>query len=214
VGLALINGIPSRKVAFALILGVTAAAIAIVAIPADSVRYFPPSLATKAACGLPVVSDFEAEWYGSALRAAHEAPLYGPLSTTGTTATYRFTWLRSFHHPIIIRVDERSSGVRILTAKGLSGAGGYAKGVIDNQLVRPLSQAEGAKFHSLLTTTHVLDLAATDCHAGADGAPWIIEAQTRDGYRYVNRWSPQDGPVRDVGVLLLGFTGWHVDPVY
>jgi hypothetical protein len=208
-----INGVANWKVAFGLIVGVLGFAVAIATVAASSIRYFPSSFAAKAACGLPTVSDFEAKWYGSAWRAAHEGPLYAS-STPGPIATYRFTWLRSFHHPIIVRVDESPSGERMLTAKELSGEGGYAMGAVDRQLVRPLSPGEAAKLDGLLARTRILDLAATDCDAGADGAVWIIEAQGQSGYRYVNRWSPKGGPVRDVGLLLLDLTGWRVNPVY
>jgi hypothetical protein len=160
------------------------------------------------------VSDFEASWYGGAWRAAREAPLYPPLPA-GTIAVYRFTWLRTFHHPVVVRVDRRADGARLLTAKELSGQGGYAMGTVDRQLSRPLSQAEADKLDSLLASTHVVDLSATECNlGGADGAQWIIEAQAQGRYRYVNRWSPKQGPVRDVGLLLLGFTGWNPSPVY
>jgi hypothetical protein len=50
---------------------------------------------------------------------------------------------------------------------------------------------------------------------GTDGARWIIEAvEPSTGYTYINRWTPRDGPVREVGLHLLGLTGWKIDDVY
>jgi hypothetical protein len=38
---------------------------------------------------------------------------------------------------------------------------------------------------------------------GADGAQWIIEGVKNGNYRIVDRWSPDDGPVRVTGLLML-----------
>jgi hypothetical protein len=38
---------------------------------------------------------------------------------------------------------------------------------------------------------------------GADGAQWIIEGVKDGNYRIVDRWSPDDGPVRVMGLLML-----------
>ncbi len=38
---------------------------------------------------------------------------------------------------------------------------------------------------------------------GLDGAQWVIEA-TKDGtYKVVDRWSPEKGPVRTLGLIML-----------
>ena len=165
-------------------------------------------------CGRPILSDHESNWYGSALRAAQEEPIYLP-PPRRLRATFRFTWLRSFHHPVVVRVDELQDGEHVLTAKELSGEGGYAFGVVDRQVVRPLSQVEATALDNLVAEKHVLDLADTDCKLGVDGARWIIESRTEGGrYRYVNRWAPKEGPA-DVGRYhFLSFTGWKVGPIY
>ena len=49
---------------------------------------------------------------------------------------------------------------------------------------------------------------------GVDGSDWIIEANDRGSYRYLRRWTPENGAVRDLGMLLISFTGWQVDPIY
>ncbi|MFN3513623.1 MAG: hypothetical protein ACK41C_11285 [Phenylobacterium sp.] len=41
-----------------------------------------------------------------------------------------------------------------------------------------------------------------------------MEAVDDGRYRYVERSSPEDGPIRDLGMTMLGFTGWNLDPIY
>ena len=47
-----------------------------------------------------------------------------------------------------------------------------------------------------------------------DGAEWIFEANDKGAYRYVHRWTPQDGPLRSLGETMIGLTGWKLDPIY
>src|ERR1700754_2651077 len=88
----------------------------------DDRAYFPRSLyETKGRCGLlglggtqEAMSDFTARWYAEHLRAAGEGPLSdmpGP--------TLRFTWLRTFHAPVVIRVGPAANGGLTLTATEL-----------------------------------------------------------------------------------------------
>src|SRR5882757_8829431 len=83
--------------------------------PAASVVYFPPSFAKPSVpCTpdprhglIPIVSDFEAKWYSGQLSAAQEPSLYeaaqGNRQSIGSTV--RFTWLRTFHSPVMVRVE-------------------------------------------------------------------------------------------------------------
>jgi hypothetical protein len=162
----------------------------------------------------PVVDKFEADWFGTHLRAAQELSLSRPPTGEGPSParSLRFTWLRSFHAPVIIRVDETPAGAMQLTGKLLSGYGGYGPGGISRRLTRTLTREEAAVLDRL--RVEALDRSPVGCGAGADGARWIVEARDGAGYRLVQRWSPVSGPVHDLGMLLVGYTGWKVEPVY
>ena len=183
----------------------------------DGPAYFPQSLReTSLRCGLfgpgarrEVLSDFVADWYGRHLRAAGEAPLF-----EATGPTLRFTWLRTFHAPVVIRLDTASDGTVTMTATELSGQGGYEPGTVARRIERRLSAGEAAALRRMVEQTGVLRQAPRTCDLGLDGAQWIVESAGPGGYRFVDRQSPESGPVRAFGLHLIGLTGWTYDNLY
>lgn len=97
-----------------------------------SPAYFPPTFteATETCEGpfgprrQAVVSAAEAEWYSRQWRAADEPSLYLASQDRGAPRAWRFTWLRSFHSPLFVRIEEDRSGGLRLIAKELTGMGG------------------------------------------------------------------------------------------
>lgn len=183
--------------------------------PSETSGYFPPALFQQTVhCGLGwrkrhVLNDFEDAWYSEHLRAAGERPLS---FASGSPEALRFTWLRSFHPPVIVRVEWAPTGAATLTATMLSGAGGYQPGEVSNTISRTLTQDEVERLLVLRETA--LREPPVDCTMMLDGARWVVEASGPGGYRYVNRQSPETGAVRELGLALLGFTGWDVEPTY
>lgn len=183
----------------------------------ESRGYFPASLYEKGVrCGLlgpgsrhPVMDDFKAAWYGRHLQAAGEEPL-----SARSGPTLRFTWLRTFQAPVIVRLNTAPTGAVTMTATELSGAGGYEPGVVAKRVVRVLSPQETVALTRTVRTTKVLEQPAVDCRMGVDGEQWIIESVGTDGYRFPDRWAPEQGPVRELGLRLLGFTGWTDEATY
>jgi hypothetical protein len=189
---------------------------------AAQTKYFPPPYPKRVApCspspksdGAPVVSDFENRWFSQHLSAAAEPSLYEASRRSGGGDVIRFTWLRSFDPPIIVRVEELRSASPHLIAKQLSGAGGYGPGVVNKQVDRHLSRVEASALRRLLLQANAFNLPAVECGGGMDGAEWIIEGVSRDGYRFVRRWSPEDGQARATGLALLKLTGWSFRKIY
>ncbi len=80
----------------------------------------------------PVVQSFPSEirsskqrWYSKHLTAMKEAPIYN-LPPASDKFVFRLLWLRSFHHPVCVRVEKNGESPAALFGKELSGAGGYA----------------------------------------------------------------------------------------
>lgn len=84
--------------------------------------YFPKGVLSSDARG----DLFRANWYSKHLKALEEPSLLG-LAKNPSLQSYRFVWLRTFHHPVIVRLDIMADGTGDLTVKVASGAGGYGK---------------------------------------------------------------------------------------
>jgi len=181
-------------------------------LPDQNPRYFPVGVFAS------VKSDdgnFKARWYAEELRGLKEPSLSEPASSG--ESIYRFTWLRTFHHPIVVRIAIHASGTGTLTVRMSDGAGGYAPGKLILNSAREISMTE---VRHVLDTVDAMNFWQMPPSAGPlylDGAEWMFEASVRDKYHVVDRQSPQDGPLRELGlylVLTLGGLDVPADTIY
>jgi hypothetical protein len=150
------------------------------------VKYFPP--------------DFPPNWYEGDLKALHEPSLWES-SKMQKAQSFRFFGLRSFQHPIAIRIKVRSDGTSLLIRKMTSGVTGHPGSLIQNrtlivnreQTTRFLEQVERNNFWKL---PPVLE------DRGVDGAQWIVEGVRDGGYHIVDRWSPKDDEIHALGLYM------------
>lgn len=149
--------------------------------------------------------DFIREWYSQQLRAMNEPSMW-----CGSTADteYRFTWLRTFHHPVAVRVTSNNNVARI-EAVELDGAGGYDPGKELRRVSRPMSKED---WLSIQQAMDAWALKAPPKTLGTDGSMWIFEQSTVRGYRAIEVWSPTSGPARTIGELFLVKAGITVPP--
>jgi hypothetical protein len=87
-------------------------------------------------------------------------------------------------------------------------------GTISKRLDRDLTLAEVGRLRAIMAHTRVFDLPPKACDLGLDGAQWLMEGVDARGYHFVGRWTPEQGPVRELGMVLLGLTGWQFRDVY
>lgn len=181
----------------------------------EGVRYFP-------AGALGDDAEFEEHWYSGQLAALREQPLC--CGYKGSQTVVRFTWLRSFHHPVAIRLFQSGDGGWLLTTKVASGAGGYEPGHLTTNLTRKLRADEALQILSLVApaadlwklSSHEEDEPSSDGSIviHADGAQWIVEVWDGNSYRVVDQWSPEDGIIHDLGMRFMALSGRRFDPVY
>lgn len=152
------------------------------------IHYFPP--------------DFPPNWYEDHLKALKEPSLWES-SKTQKTQSYRFLWLRTFHHPIAIRIDVNPDGRALLTTKITSGAGGYKPGKLIENETHVLTAVETNWFFGKIEALNFWKLPSSQEDRGVDGAQWIIEGVKDGKYHIVDRWSPRDGEIRALGLLFL-----------
>jgi len=143
---------------------------------------------------LELKGSFKSQWYSSQLRALEEPSLYS-LSKSPSAESYRFLWLRTFHHPIAIRLDPNSDGTSTLLVKVASGAAGFRPGVLSEQRSQVVSKRV-SELHFWDSPNPVND------QRGTDGSQWIIEGVKAGRYHVVDRWMPSKGVVRELGLVL------------
>ncbi len=148
------------------------------------------------------ISEFENEWYSSMLYSLKEPILK---DYKGEKEIYRFTWLRTFHHPVSITVINDNNKVTI-TTKVLDGKGGYEPGNLIHNKKSDLSiknfnlliqKINKSKFWNMETESETM---------GNDGAQWIIEGFNKSKYKLVVRWTPLTDeliPFRAIGEFMI-----------
>lgn len=146
---------------------------------------------------------FVARWFSTQLAALREPSLLA-LSKNKPAESYRFLWLRTFHHPVAVRVDVHADGTAMLTVKETSGAGGYSPGRLVTSKSRALSKPETESFLQAIKAAGFWTLPGPiPPNAGMDGAEWSVEGVKDGNYHVVTRWSPTSGPVYTLGRFFL-----------
>lgn len=153
-------------------------------------------------------SNFINDWYGKHLKAMDEKSLLD--ATDENTEVYRFLWLRTFHHPIFVRVESNQNKIRLFT-KELDGAGGYEPGKVLRSNEIALKQEDFCKFLDLLEKTNFWKMKTNNEVLGNDGAEWILEGVKKGRYHVVDRWSPDKGEYREACIFLLKISGVDLD---
>lgn len=149
---------------------------------------------------------FWREWYSKHLRVMKEPSLSCAAQDDGAEV-YRFVWLRTFQHPVVVRIT-RQAGVVSLDATELDGAGGYDPGSILRREKRGLSLKDWSRLEAAVAYAKIWEEpTSAPWEMGLDGAQWIVEARRGTTYHVVDRWSPKAGPHRELGLLFLEFSG-------
>jgi hypothetical protein len=175
--------------------------------PDKNPQYFPVGVLSKNSDS----SDFRARWYAIYLRTMSEPSLY-LASHDSAVVVYRFLWLRTFHHPIVVRLSVRSNGSGALTVLQTSGSGGFRTGTVTVNRTVEVSTQQVQGFLQLLQKLDFWSLPTEGGPPGLDGAEWILEGVEHGKYHIVVRWSPEKGDFRKACFRLLSLSGLRVDP--
>ena len=141
----------------------------------------------------------------------HLSALKEPLVFNQTEKTiYRFTWLRTFHKPVAIRLEKTNKSYTLYW-KETSGAGGYDPGSLIVNSSKPLTKDQWDKFISLLQSTDFWNMTTNaNVENIADGSKWIIEGIENGKYHVVDRTSPKNNNFQTCGKYLIELTNLKV----
>ena len=126
---------------------------------------------------------------------------------------YRFVYLRSFHKPIIVRLEVQPDGTGIVVAKVASGKGGYDPGRLIRNRKRAVPKKQVDEFLGLVQDEEFWET-GPQRRLGLDGATWTIQGIHDQRLYSRTKWSPGAGPFRDAGLMLLDLSGLKVDAIY
>lgn len=101
-----------------------------------------------------------------------------------------------------------------MLATELGGAGGYDPAKVTRQIDRFLTPAEVAILRTAIRAANLPSQPTNDCALGCDGAQWLFEGVDARGYHFADRWSPERGELRGLGVTMLKLTGWRFKEIY
>ena len=174
--------------------------------------YFPSELGQPSEdCGypvgpIPIIGEVERDWYPVQWRAASEEPFFA-LAQCETPPEFalRFSYIPTFDPSIFVRVQPDEEGFTLI-AKRLTGAGGYEAGSLGRSKMVRLTPVQVDRVKRAAQT--LFQEPPAICEMGFDGSQWLFEVVDKDGYRFLKRWSPDDGAAHDLGQLLIELSGW------
>jgi hypothetical protein len=160
------------------------------------------------------LQQFTAGWYSSQLKALQEAPLFTE-KIDPNVECYRFTWLRTFHHPAVFRLDVGKDHLGKLTIKVADGAGGYEPGKLIRNEIKELDERAVRSITARFRFSEFFKIPSYEENRGLDGAEWVVEAVSDGKYHIVTRWCPADGPIRKIGMEFIELAiGGDLTPIY
>lgn len=157
----------------------------------DTFRVYPDS------SGKPYFRKGSESYYTRYLAAMKEPSLFSR-ATDRPKVEFRFTWLRSFHDPIAIRIYEQGQD-HMIRAIRLAHQQDYSPGRATLDVTRRLTDTEWKSIQGLLDMEFLLK-APTEAEllagsGGMDGARWIYETCRGEQYQMLDFWALKDyGP--------------------
>jgi hypothetical protein len=173
-------------------------------VPSDSTTFYFETKPNWQDTTINAVDSFSNSWYSKILFALHEPVLK---NYYGDKEIYRFTWLRTFNHPVSIRLEKQGDIIKLFS-KVSNGAGGYEPGEIIFDTIINLTEKEIDTINFKLDKAKFWTL-QTDSSAdnGKDGSEWIIEVCKNNKYRMVVRWTPEKATdFRRIGEYLISIS--------
>ena len=151
------------------------------------------------------------KWYSRQLYALRE-----PILKNGTTETYRFTCLRSFHEPFSVRIEKAEDGGGILSFSMCDAPLHFSGGEFVKQEQKRISREQMVNLTELLEQKRFFRMPeeTEEKHILLDGSDWIIESASNGAYHFVSRQSPKNTPVYDIGMFFLSLSEQSIDELY
>lgn len=151
---------------------------------------------------------FRLNWYSKHL----EALLEPVLDISLPTQIFRFTYLRTFHNPIVIGLVNSNDTILIYW-KVSDGAGGYEPGKIIEDKSKKLTLKDWEDFTKKIISMKFWNIPTIKTGLiGTDGSQWILEWKGLGAYHVVDRWG--GGEIYSVCKNLIELTDLKLEKIY
>ena len=154
-------------------------------------------------------SEHADEWYSTQLAALGEGDI-----RNNEGQTYRFSYFPSFHEQFSIRVDVDADGTGVLTFSMCDGPINAYGGELIKSATLDLSKEQVNKLIESVDKNRFWDLPTNINKLEPDGSMWIVEGVNDGNYHMVERWSPSDGEIYELGNLFIELSGEEVGGLY
>jgi hypothetical protein len=147
-------------------------------------RYFPLDTTESSFNGREV--DYSIKKWGSETLFFFKEPIL--CNYMGNVESIRFTWLRAFENPVVIRISKLNDTafVRIKELSMKTTENDTPKIVIDTLMALKKELWENAV--SDLDKNNYINVINRDTTLGKDGASWFLESRLHNGYHFIIRW--------------------------
>jgi hypothetical protein len=125
---------------------------------------------------------------------------------------YRFTWLRTFHQPIAIRIENNENKIMLYWKVG-KGASGYGLRGLKKSGKKKLSLKEWKEFERLLKESNFDSLPNEKYILMFDGASWTLERKSFESFKAHDSNEPSK-EFKDACLYLLHLTNIKVKEEY
>jgi hypothetical protein len=147
-------------------------------------RYFPTDTIVSSYNGREV--DYHIKKWGSETLFFIKEPIL--CNYKGNVESIRFTWLRAFENPVVIRISKLNdtSLVRIKELSMKTAENDTPKIILDT--IMTLKKELWEKAVSDLEKNNFLNKINRDTTLNKDGASWLLESRLNNSYHYIIRW--------------------------
>jgi hypothetical protein len=120
------------------------------------------------------------------------------------TRAYRFLYLHSMRsEPIVVRISIRPDGTGEVTTKVLRYRDDCKRGKLTKNKKRDVPKKAVDSLLKKIEEAGFWRLPTNDSRIGLDGSSWIVEGVNDGNYHAVNRWSPEKGTYKRLGMEFL-----------
>jgi hypothetical protein len=140
---------------------------------------------------------FKNRWYSDTLAAFEEPPLSNWAAREEIQTAYRFIYIPSFHPSLVIRVWGDILSTPCLQAVTKVGS------KVGSEEPWMLAEAKSLELLTAIDENKFWPSINWDLSMGFDGSRWVFEGWNQGKYKWLDAWSPDNGPAYRLGKVFL-----------